>query len=388
MKKFIVNSILEKLVSRRHLLAYLMFWARALNRIKRPFIIGITGSVGKSTVTAMIAHVLAQAEVQRSRGPMACTANNMNDEMGLSATLLLLDRFDFPYAYSRRLAMLFWLPFRTMRLALSPYPKTFVLEFGAGPESYLRRLVSIASPTISIVTTIAPAHLERMGTIEGVVAEKSILVRATSPTGVAIIGTGHAHVAELATAANCPVIKIAGEGIQLSRNLAHAACRHLGIADHTVSEALASFKRLKGRLNEHRFAGMTVIDDTWNANPMSMQLALDTLAALEVATPSRRVALLGWMAELGEDAERYHQELGAYARNRVDLLIGVGELSRKYQPDFWFESSDACVLQLRDIVRAGDCLLVKGSHSAGMEKVAAELQVIARKDFNQAGSGG
>ena len=108
---------------------------------------------------------------------------------------------------------------------------------------------------------------------------------------------------------------------------------------------------------------MTVIDDSWNANPMSMKLGLDVLA--ELSQPGQRpVAILGHMAELGDEGARYHEEVGIYARTRADLVIGVGELSRLYKPDLWFDNIDACAAQIEALLHRGDLLLVKGSHSS------------------------
>jgi UDP-N-acetylmuramoyl-tripeptide--D-alanyl-D-alanine ligase len=152
----------------------------------------------------------------------------------------------------------------------------------------------------------------------------------------------------------------------------------MGIPRHVTEAALREFKRPEGRLNRLDLPGMTVIDDTYNANPLSMHLGLDTLA--EIAEPGqRRVAILGHMSELGDEAARYHQELGAYARTRADVLVGVGELSRHYASDAWFDSSDACADQIESVICFGDWVLVKGSASARMRSVVEKLREIAQK---------
>jgi UDP-N-acetylmuramoyl-tripeptide--D-alanyl-D-alanine ligase len=132
-------------------------------------------------------------------------------------------------------------------------------------------------------------------------------------------------------------------------------------------------------LNQLDIVGMTVIDDTYNANPLSMRFGLDTLAS--IATPaSRRVAVLGFMAELGPESPRYHAEVGAYARTRADLLIGVGEPAKLYKPDIWFETSDACADQIGTLLRTGDCVLVKGSFSARMARVVKKLSALSGRE--------
>ena len=112
---------------------------------------------------------------------------------------------------------------------------------------------------------------------------------------------------------------------------------------------------------------MTIIDDSYNANPLSMRLGLDRLT--EAAQPvQRRVAFLGSMGELGDEAAQYHQQIGAYAHQKADVVIGVGELARHYGPDHWFADSDECARQVNRLVGPDDCVLVKGSHSVHMQR--------------------
>jgi UDP-N-acetylmuramoyl-tripeptide--D-alanyl-D-alanine ligase len=205
-----------------------------------------------------------------------------------------------------------------------------------------------------------------------VVQEKGALVAAVPPSGLVILGQDHDYVAQLEMMARAPVVKVSGQGVVLAENIARAVCRHLGVPEDVVRTAVRDFKPPKGRLNQLEIAGMTVIDDTYNANPLSMKFGLDTLASM--APPaSRRVAVLGFMAELGAEGPRYHAEVGAYARTRADLLIGVGESAKLYEPDIWFETSDACADQVGALLRAGDCVLVKGSFSARMALVVKKL---------------
>lgn len=378
-KRFIVDFILEPLIPLRRLKSYLAFWARLVLRVHKPFIIGITGSVGKSTTTAMIAAVLSHPDAERIVGQVGCTFGNFNDDVGVAATLL---RFGYvlevPWHYPGRIALLCLLPFRALRVVMGRYPKVMVLEYGAGWRGSLHRAVTIAPPDVSIVTTIGAAHLEKLKTLEGVAQEKSALVRAVPPSGLVILGQDHDYVSLLEQAARAPVVKVSGQGVVLSQNITRAVCRHIGVPDEIVSSALRDFKSLEGRLNRLELAGMTVVDDTYNANPLSMKLGLDTLAQI-AGTEHRRLAILGVMRELGEEGPRYHEEVGAYARSRADVLIGVGELAKHYNPDFWFETSDACADRIESLVRVDDCLLVKGSASARMGRVVKRLCDIAEK---------
>jgi UDP-N-acetylmuramoyl-tripeptide--D-alanyl-D-alanine ligase len=121
---------------------------------------------------------------------------------------------------------------------------------------------------------------------------------------------------------------------------------------------------------------VTLIDDAFNANPLSMKLALKTLR--NAAAPGQRtVAVLGHMAELGTAAETYHQEIGTVAHTCADVVVGVGTLARHYDPKYWFESARACAEHLRNILRPRDVVLVKGSSSSQLYDVADRIRGIA-----------
>lgn len=376
MKKFIIDFILEPLIPLSRLEAYVIFWGHLVYLIRKPFIIGITGSVGKSTTTAMVAAVLSHPDATRVVGLVGCTYSNMNDNVGLAATLLRYNHvFEIPWSYPARIALLLSLPLRALRVATGSYPKVMVLECGAGSTANLHRLVKIAPPNIAVVTRIGAAHLELMKTLDGVVQEKSALVRAVSPSGLVILGQGHDYVSHFEQVARAPVVKVEGQGIELSQNIARAVCRHMGIPDAVANAGLKDFKSPAGRLKRIELNGMVVIDDTYNANPLSMQLGLDTLAST-AGQGQRKVAVLGSMSEMGDESPRYHKELGEYARSRSDLLIGVGELAKHYAPDHWFDNSNACADGIQNLLRPNDFVFVKGSASTKMSRVVSKLQEI------------
>jgi UDP-N-acetylmuramoyl-tripeptide--D-alanyl-D-alanine ligase len=115
-----------------------------------------------------------------------------------------------------------------------------------------------------------------------------------------------------------------------------------------------------------------VINDCYNANPVSMRAALDHLASLDSA--GRRVAVLGGMAELGPDGPTYHREAGAHARRLgIEPIIGVGELARDYVPDSWARDADAAAAPVSRMLEPGDAVLVKGSRAIELERLTDEL---------------
>lgn len=348
---------------------YLLFCARLVATAQKPFIIGVTGSVGKTTTTAMIAAVVKHPGAQPIVGHAAKSAGNMNDNVGLAYNILRYDDWG-------SIALQYWrlviAPFRALQLAAAAsYPKVLVFEYGFDLPGRLARSTRFLPPNVGVVTTIGPAHLETLRTLEGVASEKSAVVRAVPPSGLVVLGDDHDFVTFLDQASRAPVVRVDGRGLDLCRNIARAVGRHMGIPDAAIDDALGRVKLPMGRLNRLEFDGVDVIDDSFNANPMSMKLGLDTLAE---ARCQRKIAILGHMAELGEEADRYHREIGAYARSRADMVIGVGEAAKRYDPDSWFADSGACAARILDIIRPGDCLLVKGSASAKMGRIIGHLR--------------
>jgi UDP-N-acetylmuramoyl-tripeptide--D-alanyl-D-alanine ligase len=349
---------------------YCSFCARVVLRIRKPLIIGVTGSAGKTTTVHMITAVLRHSTARQIVGAVACSVHNMNNDTGLPLTVLRYEHWigwhnlwEVPLLLPRAL----WLAF------FARYPRVLVLEYATHWQGHLHYLVEVAPPNIGVVTTIGPAHLDRLKTLKGVVHEKSAVVSAVPPSGLIVLGSDHDYVADLESRAKGQVVKLPGRGADLARNIAQVVALHLGVPQQGIEAALAEVRPVKGRLNEMRLRGMTVIDDSYNANPVSMRLGLDRLA--EVARPrQRRIAFLGSMAELGDETRQYHQQIGTYARQKADVVIGVGELARHYGPDHWFPDSGECARQVHGLVGAGDCVLVKGSASVRMHVVIDSLR--------------
>lgn len=376
-KKLIDKYIVSKVLSDSLVVPYLFFWAGLVLRMRKPLIIGITGSVGKTTTKEMIAAVLNHEDAVPITGFVGSASKNMNDDLGVPLSILRFEDW-LKGSNFRIFSTLCLLPYRALSLAFRwPYPKILVLEYGTHWKGHLHRISKLAPPRIAAVTTIGPAHLDRLLTLEGVVREKSAVVRAVPPSGLVVLGQDHDYVAQLEQEARSPVIKVTGRGTDLSQNITRAVCRHLGIPEEVISRAMQSFKLPPRRLSRVEFADLTIIDDTYNANPLSMKFGLEKLAESAGGEGQRRVAILGKMAELGENTVEYHEEIGAYARSLCNLVIGVGEVAQHYKPDHWFDTSDTCIHQIEALIRPGDCLFVKGSASSGMRQVADKLRQVA-----------
>lgn len=352
--------------------AYLYFWSRLVLRSHRPRIVGVTGSVGKTTTTECIAAVLMHPDARKQVGRVRRTVRNMNDNAGLPLTVLGYE--DWPESRSDWLKVLTQVPFRAIHLAFDPrYPHTLVLEYGAGWGSDVNRLARLAPPTVAVVTSVGPAHLERFSSVEGVAREKSALVRAVRRNGLVVLGPDNEFAPMMECESPARVVRVVGRGRALSETIAATVGNFFGIDAATSEDALRMCEGPPGRLQLRDLGFVIVIDDVFNANPLSMKLGLDTLA--ETAKPDRRkVAVLGGMAEMGDQSAHYHTEIAVYARQRSDLIIGVGELAKGYEPDLWFDDSEACARTLAQWIRHGDCLLIKGSHSTHLRLVVKELE--------------
>jgi UDP-N-acetylmuramoyl-tripeptide--D-alanyl-D-alanine ligase len=362
-----MKQLLERAVN-----LYLLFWARLVVRVRRPVIVGITGSVGKTSTTETIAAALSHPGAGAAVGEVRATPHNMNNTQGVPLVVLGYDRW--PRSRGEFVRWLLAAPLRALWLAtVRRYPKTMVLEFAAGPKGDIARTAALASPEVAVVTAIGPAHLEAFGSIERIAQEKSALVRQVPRRGLVVLGADNLQASQLDRLTRARVVKVGGRGRDFSENAARVIAGFLGVPSEAAERGLANRAPVPGRLNVIAAGAITVIDDSYNANPLSMQLGLDTLCA---RTP-RRVAILGDMKELGHQAERYHREIGEYARGRADLVVGVGDLARLYAADRWFATSDDCVAALPGVIAPGDTVLVKASRSLELDRVVRALKQLA-----------
>jgi UDP-N-acetylmuramoyl-tripeptide--D-alanyl-D-alanine ligase len=282
-----------------------------------------------------------------------------------------------------------------------------VLEMAMRGPGQIAELCAIAAPDVGVITNVGPVHVELLGTVEAIAAAKAEIIDGLRPGGTAVVpadpGPLEPHLERAPKLLRFGaggeveatwVLAEAGETDALVRtpagehpfklpfveayNLDNAlAAIAAGLALGYSLDAMADrapgivFSRLRGELVELP-ENAILINDSYNANPISMRAALDHLATLAVGR--RRLAVLGEMRELGPDAAAYHREIGKHARDQgVELIIGVGELAEAYEPDQHVADADAAADALAEALGPGDAVLVKGSRAVGLERVAEKL---------------
>ena len=323
-------------------------------------VVGITGSTGKTSTKDILAALCAPA------ARTVAAEASFNNEIGVPLSLCRLE----------------------------PDTEVCILELAMRGFGQIADLCRIARPHVGVITNIGPVHLELVGSLEGVQRAKGELVAALPAGGTAVVPAGF------------PVdrddIEVVHPGLP---DVRHEDGRTVvgGVsfnftAEHQVANAATALAALEalGLPRPERVdvefspwrgeqlplpGGGLLINDAYNANPVSMRAALAHLAA--VATGRRRVAILGDMAELGSAAPAYHEEIGREAaRHGVDALLAVGELARAYVDGGvpvtrWAADAEAAATEATDFVQPGDVVLVKASRALGLERVAEALAAVS-----------
>lgn len=342
-------------------------WARGMLTVP---VIGITGSVGKTTTKDLLASVFARL------GPTAASERSFNNEVGVPLTLFNADRDAV----------------------------VVIVEMGARGVGHIELLCEVAAPTAAVVTAVTAAHMETFGSLEAIAAAKGELVEALPSNGLAVLNADDPLVAEMASRSAASVLTFGDAGdvrasqVELADDLRARFVLHspwgsepvrLGVRGaHNVSNALAAAAAAMGSgetlgmgldevvsgladeaLSPWRMELMTspegarILNDSYNANPASMRAALRALASLPAR---RRVAVLGPMAELGEGGPAEHLAVAEVAAELGIEVVAVG-------------TDDYGIAPVGDVVAAlgpldGDvAVLVKASRAGGLEAVAAQL---------------
>jgi UDP-N-acetylmuramoyl-tripeptide--D-alanyl-D-alanine ligase len=335
--------------------AALAVLGRAVRDRSSAHVVGITGSMGKTSTKDILA-----ALCMPSARTIAAEAS-YNNEIGVPLTLCRLE----------------------------PDTEVCILELAMRGFGQIAALCEIARPEIGVITNVGPVHLELVESLDGVRRAKGELIDALPAGGTAVVphdfpvGRDDIHVVRVAEPDASVAdgrTNVAGVSFNFTaRHQAQNAAAALAALDALglprPARVDVDFSRWRGDEDELPGGGL-LINDAYNANPVSMRAALAYLA--ERAGDRRRVAILGDMAELGRTAPAYHHEVGeAAATLGVDALLAVGQLARGYLdggvPGRWVPNVHEAVRELPDVVRPGDAVLVKASRAVGLEAVAAAL---------------
>ncbi len=385
----------------------------------KPTIVGVTGSVGKTSTKTAVASVLKGERNVRT------ASKNFNNEFGLPVTII--GDFDDVEGGS------FWIKVllrgvSQLIMKKTDYPEILVLEYGIDRPGDMDYLLDVARPDVGIITAIGevPVHVEFFEGPHGVVKEKSKLIARLPSTGFAILNSDDSnfpflreqtrgHVITYGFGENADVritnfstpvdaengessvsfkINYGGSVVPVKmQNIVGKSAAYAGAAAAAsglifgmnlskIAETLDKYQNPSGR--ERVIKGMentTIIDDSYNASPKAMEEALGTLRVIKA---KRKIAVLGDMLELGKYTKEAHEKIGDLVPKSADVLVTVGsraefiseEAVRKGMPPksvFHFDNIGDAVRELKNFVKKGDLILVKGSQSVRMEKITKEL---------------
>lgn len=345
---------------------YLLRLAQAVLRRHRPTIIGITGSVGKTSTKDAIAYVLEKAGLQVKK-----TEGNLNADLGIALTVLGVDQspaiWEWPAALIR--THLNWLLLVTGITRFSPY---FVVEMGIDRLGDMKRMLRTVHPTIGIVTWIGEGHhLEFLRDPQTIAEEKGQLLAAVPKHGLSILPAHDPQKATLRRLAQGEVVEIAELGHDAVPAIIRSVGKYLKCSSTVIEAGITSLPHSKGRLNTlTAINGATLIDDTYNSSLPAAKLALEYLGKQQA---KRKIAVIADILEQGDKETEIHQAVAALAKKQADIFIGVGKRMKEVGPDQWYASPDEAAHAVAELVAEGDLILVKGSQGMRMEKVSLAL---------------
>lgn len=380
-EKFDETIDLPQLVVKDTLLALGQIAAMNRNAFTKP-VLAITGSSGKTTVKTMLANIL------RTCGNVHATKGNLNNHIGVPLTLLQLNaEHDFA-----------------------------VVEMGASAIGEIRYLCSLARPQVTMINNVMPAHIAGFGSIEGVAQAKGEIYEDLTATNTAVINIDDKFSSQWLenltaqsirvslnnTQADCyaekinpstdsvifdlvigdkkitVTINVPGEHSVRNALMSAAMAHSVGASLENIKEGLESFSPVSGRMSRHQGINQSlIIDDSYNANPGSVRVAMDVLAARN----GKRIFVLGDLAELGDDAAELHAQLGLYAReHNIDHFFTLGKLTKYANEKFGkqigqhhFDNRDSLIAALKVQAASNTTILIKGSRSAKMDLVVSAL---------------
>ncbi|MBU6231094.1 UDP-N-acetylmuramoyl-tripeptide--D-alanyl-D-alanine ligase [Patescibacteria group bacterium] len=408
---------------KKAIISILTLESRLILRKYRPFIVAVTGSVGKTSTKDAIFSVF-----KGQGGYVRKSEKNMNSDIGLPLTIIgVPNAWRSPSAWLKNIRA-------GLRLILSKneYPDCLILEVGADHPGDISRTVRWLKPDIAVITKVSqtPVHVEFFKSPEDVFKEKASLAEGVKAGGTVILFADDAKVMSIADMVKAKQSRIAtfgtaegstvkGSGFEtaydeqgrpkgiafgmqmgstslrasvdgiLGRTFmyplltAAAAAQARGIDAEKIAEGINSYEAPRGRMNIIEGAnGSMIIDDTYNSSPDAAEAALETIKSLRCA--GSKIAVLGDMMELGKFSAEEHRKIGAVAASSVDRLVTVGPRSRATAEEAGkkglsqamiasFDSADEAASFLKPLVGPGDTILVKGSQSVRMERVVKAL---------------
>jgi UDP-N-acetylmuramoyl-tripeptide--D-alanyl-D-alanine ligase len=350
--------------------------AREWRRELAPDVIAVTGSVGKTSTKDLMLALLAPHR------RVVASPQNYNTEIGLPLAVL----------------------------AAPSGTEVLILEMGMRGFGQIAELTAIAEPDVGVITTIGPVHVQLVGSLEGVARAKAELLAGMHDGATAVVPAGESLLdpwlrpeLEVVTFGPGGDVRLSPQGAGGGRYTVLAGAQRITLelpfsSAHNLRNTLAAvaaaravgvtpegrvdvrFSALRGERVELP-GGALLINDCYNANPLSMRAALDDLSLQEPA--GRRVAVLGDMLELGTDERRHHRDVGGWAASAgVDVLVTVGplaaEMATRFEGEVHAVADAAAAARLaRELVQPGDVVLVKGSRGVGLEVVAEQLAAAA-----------
>lgn len=398
----------------------LRFMAIVTLKVHNPRIVGITGSVGKSSAKEAVFTVL------KSKFKVRKNEENYNNEIGIPLTIIGAK------TGGNNLARWIWVGVKWVFGIVFPfgYPKILVLEMAIDRLGDMKYLTSFIHPEVGILTDISSSHLEFFNSVDEIAQEKSILVKSLSKDGVAILNTDNEIIKRIVKGNDLDIVdfgieneasifasdiqfnysdtdrklvglsfKLNQEGISMPIRLPKIIAKHhlyavlaaVAVGNFfkinllSMAEALKELKPPYGRMSYlDGIKGSSIIDDSYNSSPLSAKAAFETAEKIRA---SRRIAVLGDMLELGKNSERDHEEIvqevmsgkfdlvalmGRRMKKAAKSIIHQGELNKKV---IYFDNPTQAGEEVKKIVQEDDLILVKGSQSMRMEKVVEKLML-------------
>lgn len=400
----------------------LKFFSHWILKKYNPVVVGVTGSIGKTSTKEAINEIL------KDKLRVRMSIKNYNNEIGLPLTIIGEESPGKSLGgWFRIFSKAAWL----LLFKDKNYPQVLILEMGIDRPGDMAYLTKIAPANVGVVTTVSHSHLEYFGSIINIKKEKQVLIEKLNPKGLAVLNFDNDYTREMVEISQVRTLSYGlkpGADIQaqdivynftkegydlsginfklnyqgsivpvtmknvMSQTAIYSALAAAAVATYfdlnliEIARALNNFSLPKGRMNllsglKHTF----IIDDTYNSAPESALAAVDVLGRIRVDESAKKYAVLGDMLEIGSYTEEGHQLVGQKVlTSKIDYLIAVGERARDFirgakeagmEDDyiFYFDRPDEAARFLQNRIKAGDVLLVKGSQGARMEKLVEEL---------------